>query len=197
MLGARGKQVCARLARWASAWRRSTRALDVSRASVIVGLAVALLSGTGCTFLCHYTAAGHVSVPAGAAAADRAPLDKVVADAVRPLGFSDGSKIHIPGYPLGNHKYEPDHDYVDFSIGVPAKVWSFSLPDNQLIVRVEVVSGAVWISDLRHDATQKESSFFKHVRESIRGEVRTAYGTSVDLERVQFTSAQCVLAGWP
>ena len=28
MLGARGKQVCARLARWASAWRRSTRALD-------------------------------------------------------------------------------------------------------------------------------------------------------------------------
>lgn len=73
------------------------------------------------------------------------PLDEVVAAATKALGFSDGHKVQIPGYPLGNYKSEPHHDYVGFKTGVPHK--SFFPPENQVLVRTEPATGKLYIEN--------------------------------------------------
>jgi hypothetical protein len=154
-----------------------------------------LLSSGGCTWLCHYTASGEVVVPGSASTSLNPPLDDVVAAVIKPLGFSDGHKVHIPGGPLGHYKSEPDHDYVDFEIGVPYK--SFFPPENQVLVRTEPATGKFYISDLRHDATQAESEFVKTVRQTIEHQMQSAYGVATDIRKEKVTSAQCFLASWP
>ena len=176
----------------------STSPLDVSRSRGIACLtALMLLSPVSCTSLCHYGASGTVVLPSDAATAVLPTLVEVVDTALKPLGFSDGTKVHVPGGPLGHHKTEPDHDYVDFTIGVPAKMWSLSLPENQVLVRVEAVNAVIYISDLRRDATQDESSFVKTVRESIQHAVQSTYGVTTDFRKLKVTATQCMLASWP
>lgn len=160
-------------------------------------LTVLAASSAGCTSLCHYTVSGTVASPPSVSKSLQPPLVDVVRAALRPLGFSGGSDVHNPGYPLGHQKSEPDRDYIDFTIGVPAEFWSLSLPANQVMVRVEPASGNIWISDLKNDATRKESKFVTSVRQSIQHQVLSSYGLTLDMERVHFTSAQCVLASWP
>ena len=75
-----------------------------------------LLLSSGCTWLCHYTTSGEVVVPFSALTPHKPPLDDVVAAAIKPLGFSDGHKVHIRGYPLGHYK-------------------SFFPPENKVLVR--------------------------------------------------------------
>jgi hypothetical protein len=158
-------------------------------------LPMLLLLSSGCTWLCHYTASGEVVVPFSASTRRKPPLDDVVAAAIKPLGFSDGHKVHIPGYPLGHYKSEPDHDYVDFEIGVPYK--SFFPPENQVLVRTEPATGKLYISDLRNNATQAESAFVKTVRQTIERQVQSVYGVATDIRKEKVTSAQCFLASWP
>lgn len=154
-----------------------------------------LLSCGGCTWLCHYTATGQVVVPANATTPVKPPLDEVVATAIHPLGFSDGRMVHIPGDPLGRYKSEPDHDYVDFEFGVTYK--SFFPPKNQVLVRTEPMTGKVFISDLRNDATQTEPEFIKSVREAIERQLKSAYGNTTVIRKDKVTSGQCIQNSWP
>ena len=103
--------------------------------------------------------------------------------------------VHVPGYPLGHHKSEPPHDYVDFDINGPNK--SFLVSGNHVLVRVEPANRMIYISDLQNDATQKESAFVKTVRESIQRAVQSTYGFGIDIRKDKVTSTQCVLASWP
>ena len=168
----------------------------MSRKSFIAWMAALVaLSSVSCTTLCHYGASGVMVLPSATAVLP--PLGDVLDTALKPLGFSDGTKVHILGGPLGHYKTDPDHDYVDFTIGVPVKTWSLSLPANQVMVRVEAASGMIYISDLRRDATQNESPFVKTVRESIQREVQSTYGVTMEIRKVKVTGTQCALASWP
>jgi hypothetical protein len=118
-----------------------------------------------------------------------------VATAIRPLGFSGARKVHIPGGPLGHYKSEPDHDYVDFEFGVTYR--SFFPPANQVLVRTEPATGKLFISDLRNNAMQSETTFVKSVREAIERQLASAYGSTAVIRKEKVTSGQCIQASWP
>lgn len=153
-------------------------------------IASLVLSLGGCASMCRYTATGQVVVPLSYSESLTPPLAEVISQALKPLGFSRGEEVHIPGYPLGHHRSEPIHDYIDFVVMKPQKF--VIRPEVHVLVRVEPRTGAISVSDFLHDATQPESKFVKKVRENVQAALWSAYGVKINIAKDKQNRARCL-----
>jgi hypothetical protein len=125
--------------------------------SFLVG-ALAFILLAGCVAApCRYAITGTVTISVDPSR-DAPPLRMVIADALRPFGFTGGDREHDGPYfySLGGHGF---------------------MPKERIDVRLDPESRQIGLIDYNHST---QSDFVKQVIESIGHQTASVYGTKVN-----------------